>query len=401
MAMLNQTMTLNSKTRRRRKPEQLKLDLSADASWRGSKGAGRKPAAGRVGLLKHVARPQHDEETPVHVVSRAARGVPYLRSQRLFAAMRVIIAQASEKGFRVLHFSVQANHLHLIVEADDKVALARGIQRLLSRIAMAVNAVARRSGKVWRDRYFRQDLTVPKQVRNALVYVLFNVKKHAQRSDEEIELWRESVDPYSSTPWLDGWSEQCRPPASGLAARFGPPIVAAPRSWLVRDGWKRRGAIRLDEHPRAIRKSATKVGMSAVEERIPYTLHRTWVRLDQLDPPASDKGYSSDELHVTVLRPSRALPLAVVVNIKGRLGDRWVPDTSVDALVGTSAGCIASRPLEDLSEASVLKGDAVDILFEAVTEAARAVHEGVNAPASRDGVAPLRRRRDHPPSSRR
>src|SRR5689334_16370122 len=219
--MLNQTMGLNpnSEPRRRRrrgKPEQLDLDLRPTRRGGRRKGAGRKAAPGRKDLIKHVARPRHEEGTPVHVVTRAARGVPYLRTQRLFAAMRVIIARASEKGFRVLHFSVQANHLHLIVEADDGVSLARGVQRLLSRIAMAVNAVARRSGKVWRDRYFRQDLTVPSQVRNALVYVLFNIKKHAQRSDEEVALWSDSVDPYSSAAWLDGWSEKSRPPASGL-----------------------------------------------------------------------------------------------------------------------------------------------------------------------------------------
>ena len=201
--------------------------------------------------MKHIARPPHDAETPVHVVVRAVRGVPYLRSQRMFAAMRMMIARASEKGLRVLHFSVQANHLHLIVEADEREALARGIQRLLSRIALALNGIARRRGKVWRDRYFRQDLTSPQQVRNALVYVLFNIRKHAQSSDEDVALWRDSVDPYSSTAWLDGWSEDSRPPDSGLA-RFGSPIVAAAQSWLLRDGWKRRGRIRLTERPRSM-----------------------------------------------------------------------------------------------------------------------------------------------------
>ena len=233
------------------KTKQLALDLRRTRRGGVRQGAGRKPAAGREGFVKHVARPAHDAETPVHVVARVVRGVPYLRSQRMFAAVRVMIARASEKGLRVLHFSVQANHLHLIVEADEREALARGIQRLLSRIALALNGIARRRGKVWRDRYFRQDLTSPQQVRNALVYVLFNVRKHAQDSDEEVALWRDSVDPYSSTAWLDGWSEESRPLAGGLAS-FGPPIVAAPQSWLFRDGWKRRGPIRLTDRPRSI-----------------------------------------------------------------------------------------------------------------------------------------------------
>lgn len=32
--------------------------------------------------------------------------------------------------------------------------------------------------KIWSDRYHRRDLTSPRQVRNALVYVLANYKKH-------------------------------------------------------------------------------------------------------------------------------------------------------------------------------------------------------------------------------
>src|SRR5690242_10264118 len=104
--MLNQTMGMNPnpeprRRRRRRKPEQLELDHRVTRRGGRRKGAGRKAAAGRKDVVKHVARPRHEEETPVHVVTRAARGVPYLRSQRLFAAMRVIIARASEKGFRV------------------------------------------------------------------------------------------------------------------------------------------------------------------------------------------------------------------------------------------------------------------------------------------------------------
>jgi putative transposase len=250
--MLNQTLrVLPRASRNFPKTGQLQLDLRISRRGGVRKGAGRKAAAGREGFVKHVARPAHHVETPVHVVVRAVRGVPYLRSQRMFAALRMMIARASEKGLRVLHFSVQANHLHLIVEADEREALARGVQRLLSRIALALNGIAQRRGKVWRDRYFRQDLTSPQQVRNALVYVLFNVRKHAQSSDEEVERWRASVDPYSSTAWLDGWSEDARPPATELAS-FGPPIVDAPRSWLLRDGWKRRGRIRLSERPRSI-----------------------------------------------------------------------------------------------------------------------------------------------------
>jgi hypothetical protein len=164
--------------------------------------------------------------------------------------LRAIFARSSEKGFRLLHFSVQGNHLHLVVEADDDVAFARGIQRLLSRAAMVVNALARRSGRLWRDRHHREPLTTPSQVRNALVYVLFNLRKHELASGNPTDAALDGLDACSSALWFVDWSPRAPAPADARA-RAGPPIVAAPRTWLADRGWKTRGLIRFDEVPRS------------------------------------------------------------------------------------------------------------------------------------------------------
>jgi REP element-mobilizing transposase RayT len=214
------------------------------------RGAGRKPRADRVGLLPHVTRARHHWYEPVHVTARAVRSSPNLRSQSVFAILCAVFARASEKGFRLLHFSVQGNHVHLIVEADDGVAFARGMQRLLSRAAMAINALARRSGKLWRDRHDRQPLATPSQVRNALVYVLFNDRKHELETSNPSEAALAGFDPCSSTRWFRDWSPSSPAPLEGLE-RAGPPITVAPYSWLARKGWKRRGLLRFDEVPRS------------------------------------------------------------------------------------------------------------------------------------------------------
>lgn len=211
-------------------------------------GAGRTARAERIGLLPHVARAAHVETQPVHVTVRAVSSSPSLRSERIFAALRAIFARASEKGFRLVQFSVQGNHLHMIVEADDGVALARGVQRLLSRAAMAVNALARRSGRLWGDRHHRQPLTTPRKVRNALVYVLFNLRKHEVPGSNGWLTALESLDPCSSVFWFKDWSPAAPPPA--IPRDVGPPLVVAGRSWLSGDGWRRRGLLRFDELPR-------------------------------------------------------------------------------------------------------------------------------------------------------
>jgi REP element-mobilizing transposase RayT len=214
------------------------------------KGAGRKARAERVGFLPHLVRERHRWYQPVHVTARAVRLSPNLRSESVFGALRAIFARASEKGFRLIHFSVQGNHLHFIAEADDEIAFARGVQRLLSRAAMAVNGLARRSGKLWRDRHHREPLTTPSQVRNAYVYVLFNLRKHEIASGSPSDAALHGGDRCSSMKWFDGWSP-CAPAPPEMRAQAGPPIVVPPITWLAEKGWKTRGLLRFDEIPRS------------------------------------------------------------------------------------------------------------------------------------------------------
>ena len=78
--------------------------------------AGRKPSGRKVGV-PHRARPLHERRYPVHVTFRAERLLPSLREERFVLALRRGLARASRSGFRILQFSIQTNHLHLMVSA--------------------------------------------------------------------------------------------------------------------------------------------------------------------------------------------------------------------------------------------------------------------------------------------
>jgi putative transposase len=159
------------------RPSQLELPTR---TWGGRRrGAGRKPAPGRR-AVPHRRRVVHDRRCPVHVTLRSARGLPSFRDERLFRAVRAALAQASRHRFRVLHFSVQADHLHWLVEADEPTGFERGVRGLAIRVAKAVNCALGRVGRVWGDRYHARMLRTPREVRNALVYVLSNWLKHVR-----------------------------------------------------------------------------------------------------------------------------------------------------------------------------------------------------------------------------
>ena len=223
-------------------------------TWGGRrKGAGRKPRVlGRIGV-PHATRPLHRATTPVHVTLRAVRLAPNLRLPVIFEVIDRELRAASRQGLRVVHFSVQSDHVHLIVEAMDHESLWRGLQRFESRVAMELNRVARRSGKLWRERYHRHDLATPSQVRNAYVYVLMNVRKHDFVNASILDHHLSTLDPRSSAPWFTGWHPEARPPPRELAASTLPSPVVAPRSWLAATGWRDCGLIRFDEMPRTRR----------------------------------------------------------------------------------------------------------------------------------------------------
>jgi putative transposase len=110
---------------------------------------------------------------------RVLDDVPGLRASRRFALVRRSFAAAKGKfGLRLVKFSVLSNHLHLIVEADDSEALARGMKGLNVRLARALNAALGRKGSLFEDHYHLHLLRTPTEVAHALEYVRTNAERH-------------------------------------------------------------------------------------------------------------------------------------------------------------------------------------------------------------------------------
>jgi putative transposase len=110
---------------------------------------------------------------------------------------RALIAGSNQPGFRLIHFSIQGNHLHLIVEADDTARLSRGMQGLAVRISHAVNrALSRKRGKVFSDRFHAHVLRTQRETKNAVAYVLENFRRHRAEGGRPLSIG--FVDPHTS-----------------------------------------------------------------------------------------------------------------------------------------------------------------------------------------------------------
>ena len=248
---MNKRTTTSFGPRRRRGERQRTLDEARTASGRGGwrPGAGRKPTGNRVGP-EHRQRVELDPRHPLHVTLRATAAVGRLRKRHAYQAARAaLMKQLGRDDFRVVHVSIQHNHVHLIVEAADRHALARGVQGLCIAMARRLNRRLGRTGAVFAHRYDARPITSPRQARQCVSYVLNNWRRH--REDWRTpEARRTAVDPYSSAPQFEGWEELTPSQARALLPREYEPLpTRRATTWLMTTGWKRHGAIRTGERP--------------------------------------------------------------------------------------------------------------------------------------------------------
>jgi REP element-mobilizing transposase RayT len=179
------------------------------------------------------------------VTVRVRSGLPSLRSGRFVEELRESFRKSCERGdFRVVHYSVQTDHVHLVVESAGKPALACGMKSIGARLARAVHRAFALAGPVLDGRYHLRVLRTPREVRNAFAYVLLNARHHWRKRGGSTARSAGVLDAASSARWFDGWAARAGP-------RAGPPDrepeVAPAHTWLARVGWRRHGLIDPEE----------------------------------------------------------------------------------------------------------------------------------------------------------
>ncbi|HSN27986.1 MAG TPA: hypothetical protein VLT45_16970 [Kofleriaceae bacterium] len=265
--------------------------------------AGKGRGRSRIGRPKkagakhpHDTRPEIGRDTALHVTLRVDRVVKGLRTRACYRAVReAAVTLLPREDCRIMQLSIQGTHLHLIVEADSKRALATGMQAFSISAAKHINAAVsragswwerrrmresmsvsesrgarsrgapsrgaqwrgaqwrgalpkRRKGRVFSDRYHARIITSPQQARRELAYVLNNWRKHGEDRRGDARTWL--VDPFSTGCGFMGWRERADAPfAWKLPPTYEAIPVHAPRSWLLRAGWRRCGLISTHEVP--------------------------------------------------------------------------------------------------------------------------------------------------------
>lgn len=227
-----------------------------NGQWRGGKrdGAGRKPNGDKPGA-SHARRPELRRENPLHVTLRVVRDVGWLRKMSAYRAIRRALRTALEHHaqFRIIHFSLQRDHIHLICEVSNKAGLTLGMRSFQIAAAkhlnreLTKNGCKRRRGKVFADRYHAEAIDSIARTCNTLSYVLNNWRKHGQ--DGGYSLFDGRVDPFSSGVYFLQWTER-KLPHFVIPPNYEPPELGNAHTWLLTEGVRRGRTISCYEVPR-------------------------------------------------------------------------------------------------------------------------------------------------------
>lgn len=234
------------KAKRRGGPEQ---EAFVFRTWGGKRAGAGRPRRSKQSV-PHAARPKHSQHHPLHITLRVRDGVPNLRGKLAYRVIKKALGLANTRSkhhehFRVTHYSVQGNHVHLVAEASDRERLFRGVQGLAVRIARRFNRAFERRGALFSERYHARALRTPREVRHALAYVLLTERRHL-RAERGLTLPPWYFDPCSSAAEFDGWRA-----IHGLDPPRAPArdVTVPARSYLLRRLWRRHGLIMPDEVP--------------------------------------------------------------------------------------------------------------------------------------------------------
>jgi REP element-mobilizing transposase RayT len=234
---------------------------------KGARPVGRPRKKGRR-PVPHVERPELVARHPLHVTLRVKPEIGSLRKAKMYKALRhATYVTAAFEGLRLVHVSIQREHVHLLIEADGKQALSRGMQGFKISAAKQINRAlggeggerseggerggggtpARRRGTVFAERYHAEVITTPRRARHALAYVLNNWRKHGEDRGRTY-----NTDPYSTGCVFTGWKAfERRSLMWEVPEGYHPLVVWLPQTWLLREGWKRYGPIGFREVPSA------------------------------------------------------------------------------------------------------------------------------------------------------
>jgi REP element-mobilizing transposase RayT len=152
------------------------------------KRAGR-PAKNDPGI-RHRSRMKINKPTSFHLTIKVRENKADIQSKKLLKALHHAIGRARLKNLKVVHYTLEYNHVHLLVETNDHRILHAGMQALGISFSKAINKLKSYKGSVYKHRYHQRRIGSARELKNVLLYIFNNGRKHKRTTRR--------IDPFNS-----------------------------------------------------------------------------------------------------------------------------------------------------------------------------------------------------------
>lgn len=165
-----------------------KIRKNTQLSLINPRSAGR-PASNDKGI-RHTRRERITKQSALHFTIKVRENKADIKNKRLLKILHHAIKRARLKKLKVLHYSLEYNHVHLLVEARDNQIIHQGMQAFGISFAKAINKIKFLKGRVYKNRYHFRKITSLRDYKNVLLYIFRNGIKHKRTQS--------LFDPYNS-----------------------------------------------------------------------------------------------------------------------------------------------------------------------------------------------------------
>jgi REP element-mobilizing transposase RayT len=157
-----------------------KIRKHTQLSLTNPKGAGRKAIHDKG--IRHIEREVIKKDTVLHLTLKIEKNKANLKNKSILKALQQSIKKARLLGLKVIQYTLEYDHVHLLVESSDKISLGKGMQSLGISFSKKINKIKKQNGKVFKTRYHFRKLSTPREIKNVLNYILGNGVKHKESS---------------------------------------------------------------------------------------------------------------------------------------------------------------------------------------------------------------------------
>jgi putative transposase len=163
---------------------QVNFGVQADEFREYWKESSRKVHGGENSKNKRKTKRPFDSKKPIHIVMRSirAKGIWSLRGFRVRSEIDGLIKKYAKKFHLSLYdFSINSNHIHILLRAKDQVALSRFLKSATGNIARLVTGARKNNpkGKFWDALTFSRIGDWGRPYENLKFYVLKNILEAA------------------------------------------------------------------------------------------------------------------------------------------------------------------------------------------------------------------------------